>query len=103
MSDNHSGGNPHASSAGHQGQDRQPVRNGTRSTTENPDPQEAANASEVKDRSREAKELTQKPDKEGVDYNHPGPDRMEAEKSKGNVHHNQHEHETDMQKKIEGL
>jgi len=101
MNQNH-GGNPNASSAGHQGQDRQPVQNGAKSATRNPDPNEAASPGEVKGRSREAEKLTKNTDN-GVDYNHPGPDRLEAEKSKGNVHHDQHERETDMQKKVEGL
>jgi hypothetical protein len=95
-------GHPQAGEAGHQGQDRQPVHNGAKSADRNPEPEEAATPREVARRSREAEELAKKVE-DGVDYNHPGPDRMEAEKSKGNVHHNQHERETDMQKKLEGL
>jgi hypothetical protein len=78
------------------------VKNGAKSTTRNPDPDEAASPGEVKGRSREAEGMTKKTEN-GVDYNHPGPDRLEAEKSKGHVHHDQQEHETDMQKKVEGL
>jgi hypothetical protein len=95
-------GHPHAGEAGHQGQDRQPVHNGTKSTERNPDPDEAATPREVARRSHEAKELSTQVD-DGVDYNHPGPDRLEAEKSKGNAHHDQRERETDMQKKVQGL
>ena len=95
-------GHPHAGEAGHRGHDRQPVHNGANAVDRNPEPEEAATPREVARRSHEAEKLGKKVE-DGVDYNHPGPDRMEAERSKGHVHHDQHECETDMQKKVEGL
>jgi hypothetical protein len=95
-------GHPNAGEAGHQGQDRQPVHNGAKSADRNPEPEEAASPREVARRSQEAEALSKKTE-DGVDYNHPGPDRLDAERSKGNAHHDQRERETDMQKKIEGL
>jgi hypothetical protein len=78
------------------------VHNGAQAADRNPEPEEAASAREVARLSREAAELAKKTE-DGVDYNHPGPERLEAEKSKGNAHHDQQERETDMQKKVEGL
>jgi hypothetical protein len=101
MSTRESSGNPNAGEAGHQGQDRQPVKE-TKSAVRNPDPGEAASPSQVEARSKEAGEM-QKKAAATTDFNYPGPDRLEAEKSKGNAHHNQREKEPDMQKKVEKL
>jgi hypothetical protein len=97
-----SSGRRHGGSAGHQGHDRQPVKNGVQSSERNPEPEEAARPVEVAERSDEASEMNLKA-VDGQDFNHPGPARLEAEKSKGNAHHDQHEIEPDMHKKVEGL
>ena len=77
-------GNPKAGEAGHKGFDRQP---------------DTRNRQKVKSRSEEATEGMKNHDHPRTDMVHPGPDREEAERSKGDAHHNQQEHEKDMKPK----
>ncbi len=74
--------------AGHEGHDRQPEQ----STT----------FEQVASRSKEAAQLKTKTCP-SPDIAHPGPTRLESEKSHGNARHDQHESEPDMQKRVEDL
>jgi hypothetical protein len=78
--------NAKAGEAGQQGRDRQP---------------QTASQGKVKSRSVEAREGMKNKAHERSDMVHPGPNREEGERSKGDVHHNQHEHEKEMN--TEGL
>jgi hypothetical protein len=89
--------------AGQRGQDRQPVRDaGNHVDGPAPEGEQVAEAGEVRDRSEEAKE-GMKGGYARKDMLNPGPGREEAERSKGNAHHNQHELEPEMDRKVEGL
>lgn len=95
-------GNVQAGEAGHAGQDRQPVKNpGHKETGTAPEGAQAASAGQVQKRSDEAQKGNQ--GSERADMVHPGPDREEAEKSKGGAHHNMKEKEPEMGKKVEKL
>jgi hypothetical protein len=85
--------------AGQQGRDRQPNREPTKSKF-SPDPGEIPSPAQVEQRSKEA---AAKPGHDRPDLVHPGPGREDAEISKGNAHHKQHEPQPDMQKEVEDL
>jgi hypothetical protein len=87
--------------AGHQGRDRQPGQSPAASAADTPGhPAEAASPPQVHQRSAEANKPKSRP---GGDALHPGPTRDEAEKSKGHLHHKQHEPQPDMQNEVEDL
>ena len=92
-----------AGEAGHQGQDRQPVKDvGKKVQGTAPEGEDVAGPGQVHGRSEDAAAL----EKSGAarkDQLKPGPEREEAQKSKGNAHHNQHETEPEMAKKVEKL
>jgi hypothetical protein len=93
---------PQSGEAGQHGQDRQAQRH----TTGNPpapapDPAKAATPGQARTRSVEAQKKPGPVD--APDFVHPGPNRYEAEKSKGDLHHKQHEPEPDMQDEVEEL
>jgi hypothetical protein len=71
--------------AGHQGRDRQPAQ--------------GAGAGQVQSRSEEAGAMQKNANHDRSDMVHPGPDREEGEKSKGDAHHNQRETEKHMKTK----
>jgi hypothetical protein len=96
------GGNIRSGEAGHQGHDRQPSNDISKSGSAAPDASEAAKPQEVAARSNEATALQHKKGRT-ADIAHPGPERFEAERSKGDAHHDGNELEKDMQKKIENL
>ena len=77
-------GNVKAGEAGHKGFDRQP---------------DTIAPAEVKERSTEAKAGMKNQDHQHSDMIHPGPDREEGERSKGDAHHNQREREKEMKPK----
>ncbi len=92
-----------AGEAGHQGQDRQPVKNvGKKVHGTAPEGEEVAQAGQVHTRSDDAAAL-QKGGAARKDQLKPGPERDEAQKSKGNAHHDQRETEPEMAKKVEKL
>jgi hypothetical protein len=91
---------PHSGESGHKGRDRQPEKNPGSSTGAAPDQQQAATPAQVQSRSRAAQH---KPVGKHPDPVHPGPDRNEAEKSKGHLHHDQREPQPDMQNEVEEL
>jgi hypothetical protein len=95
-------GNIRSGEAGHQGHDRQPSNDVRKSASASPDPSEVAKPNEVAARSQEATTLQHKTS-HTPDIAHPGPGRLEAERSKGDAHHDGNEREKDMQKKIEKL
>jgi hypothetical protein len=98
-----SGGNVNAGEAGQRGQDRQPVK-GTGAEVRTPAPEggDVAGPGQVRGRS-DAAAAGMKGGHARKDQLDPGPDREESEKSKGDVHHDQHEHEREMAKKVEKL
>jgi len=86
--------------SGQQGHDRQPGNDIQRSADRTPDEQEAATPRQVQRRSKKA--TTRKP-VAACDPNHPGPQRDESQKSKGNAHHDQREPQPDMQDEVEEI
>src|SRR5690242_1078003 len=88
-------GDEKAGEAGHGGQDRQPGK-GHAQKPENE--QTAATPPQVKSRSDKAKavQAPQRAPHEQADALHPGPNRDERERSKGDLHHDQHETEKEM-------
>jgi hypothetical protein len=86
--------------SGHQGSDRQPGRDVSQSHRPNPEPRQSATPAQTKNRSDEA---SRKPAVAHRDFLHPGPDRYEAEKSKGNLHHHQQEPQPNMREEFEDL
>jgi hypothetical protein len=95
-------GNVLSGAAGHQGQDRQPSNDVRKSAGAAPDASEAAKPQDVAARSKEATTLQHKIG-QTPDIAHPGPERFEAERSKGDAHHDGNEREKDMQKRMEKL
>ena len=89
-----------AGEPGHQGSDRQPGKDVGRSDRRTPGAGQAAGTGQTRARSKEA---APKPEVDRPDWVHPGPGRFEGEKSKGNLHHSQHEPQPDMQDQIEDL
>jgi hypothetical protein len=96
-------GNVGAGEAGQRGQDRQPVK-GTGSEVRSPAPEggDVATSGQVRRRS-DAAASGMKGGQARKDQLDPGPDREEAEKSKGNAHKDQQEHEPEMGGKVEKL
>ncbi|HVX85620.1 MAG TPA: hypothetical protein VH253_12630 [Phycisphaerae bacterium] len=96
-------GNAMAGEAGQRGQDRQPVKNaGNHVEGTAPEGAQVAGAGQVRGRSEEARKAMTRGEAR-KDMLDPGPGREEAERSKGNAHHDQHELEPEMNKKVEGL
>jgi hypothetical protein len=93
-------GNVKAGEAGQSGRDRQPSSGSGGGTTPGSD-QSAATPGEVKRRSQEADAGMKNKSHDKSDMVHPGPNREEGERSKGDAHHDQHEKEKEM--KTEGL
>lgn len=88
--------------AGHQGRDRQAPRNTAPTTNaREPGPAHAATPPQAQAQSKEANKKATPVD--DPDFVHPGPGRHELEKSKGNLHHQQHEPQPDMQDEVEEL
>lgn len=88
--------------AGHQGRDRQAQKDVTRNPAEAaPSEQTAATPPQAKGRSAEAKKPATPVDQ--PDAVHPGPGRYELERSKGNLHHKQHEPQPDMGEEVKEL
>jgi hypothetical protein len=87
--------------AGQQGRDRQAQKDVHDPQRDTPDQPRAATPPQAKGRSAEA----QKPaiPADAPDHLHPGPGRRESERSKGNLHHKQHEPQPDMQDEVEEL
>ena len=93
---------PKSGEAGHHGQDRQAQKHPTGNPpAPAPDPAKAATAAQTQSRSTDAQKKPIPAD--APDFVHPGPNRYEAEKSKGNLHHKQHEPQPDMQDEVEEL
>jgi hypothetical protein len=86
--------------AGHQGSDRQAGKHLEHANQANPEPKQAANASQVKSRSSKAGAARQTVD--APDHLHPGPNRAESEKSLGAIHDPQRKAE-DMNKEFKKI
>jgi hypothetical protein len=92
-----------AGEAGQQGQDRQPVKEpDAHVRSPAPEKRDVADTSQVRGRSDEAR-ANMKGGQTRKDQLDPGPAREEAEKSKGNAHHEGHESEPEMHRKVEKL
>ena len=90
--------------AGHQGMDRQAGKNVGKSHGPAPEPHQAADAEDVKARSRGAQAAhAARKSGETPDHLHPGPDRAESEKSHGGTHHDQKEKQPNMYKEFKKL
>ncbi len=87
--------------AGHQGSDRQAGKDVSQAHQPNPEPHQAAAASQVKSRSNGAHAARKTVD--APDHLHPGPERGESEKSLGAIHNPEKKPEPEMLKTFKKL
>lgn len=92
-------GNPQSGEGGHRERDRQ----ASKQETPQKSPLDPADAPAPKTAQKRSEQAMQKPPDARGDQLHPGPWRDELEKSKGDLHHDQHETEKDMDDAVEDL